>query len=137
MSNQRTLDQERAGFAWDCIQKIKKEVFDGDAKKQENYCSLARKAPADIQINGFGQTLAFWYAKGSDNKGNPDPKTPDYQILQHVTGWLNSPKGMNLAKPDLVKWISREAQTADYRRATTETIAFLVWLKRFAEAELP
>lgn len=136
MSNQRTLEQERAAFAWDCIQNIKKEIFVGDQKKQENYSSLARKAPADIQTNGLGQTIAFWRAKGSD-KGKPDPKTPDYHILQHVTGWLNSKKSMNLGKPDLVEWVSKEAQTADYRRATTETIAFLVWLKRFSEAELP
>jgi len=54
-----------------------------------------------------------------------------------VSGWLNSKESMNLAKPDLVEWVSKEAKVADYRRATTETIAFLVWLKRFAEAELP
>jgi CRISPR-associated protein Cmr5 len=136
MSNQRTLEQERAAFAWDCIQKIKTGIFAGDQKRQENYSSLARKAPADIQTNGLGQTLAFWRAKGSD-KGKPDEKTPDYQILQHVSGWLKSKPGMNLAKPDLVEWVSKEAQVAEYRRATTETIAFLVWLKRFAEAELP
>ena len=137
MSNQRTLEQERAGFAWDCIQKIKKEVFKENTKKQENYSSLARKAPADIQTNGLGQTIAFWLAKGSD-KGKPDLTTPDYQILQHVTGWLNNTKSMNLGKSNLVEWVSsNEADVNTYRRATTETIAFLVWLKRFAEAELP
>ena len=136
MSNQRTLEQERAAFAWNCIQKIKDEIFVGDQKKQENYSSLVRKAPADIQTNGLGQIIAFWRAKGS-GKGKPDVETPDYQILQHVSGWLNSKESMNLAKPDLVEWVSKEAKVADYRRATTETIAFLVWLKRFAEAELP
>lgn len=136
MSNQRTLEQERAAFAWDCIQNIKKEIFAGDMKKQENYSSLARKAPADIQTNGLGQTVAFWRAKGSE-KGNPKPETPDYQILQHITKWLNHPKSMKLGEDDIIEWVAKKADVNLYRRATTEAIAFLVWLKRFAESDLP
>ena len=136
MSRQRSIEQERAAFAWDCIQKIKIEVFANDKKKQENYSSLAKKAPADIQTSGFGQTIAFWKAKGAD-KGEPAESKPDFQILKHITGWLNSDKGLHLGKPDLVVWVSKDASVDDYRRATAEAIAFLVWLKRFAEAELP
>ena len=135
MSNQRTLEQERAKIAWDCIQKIKNEIFAKDNKKQEGYSTLARKAPADIQTNGLGQTIAFWLAKGSD-KGRPDPKSPEYLILQHLSEWLKNQKGMNLQENNLVEWVAKKADVNSYRRATTEAIAFLVWLKRFAESEL-
>ncbi|MBK7917064.1 MAG: hypothetical protein IPJ94_12530 [Chloroflexi bacterium] len=35
-----------------------------------------------------------------------------------------------------MKWIQEDTSTEDYRRATAETQAFLIWLKLFAEAEL-
>jgi CRISPR-associated protein Cmr5 len=34
-----------------------------------------------------------------------------------------------------LEWILRQ-DSSTYRRATTESLAFLNWLKRFAEAEL-
>jgi len=37
---------------------------------------------------------------------------------------------------DLLQWVLENDSVA-YRRATTEALAFLTWLKRFAEAELP
>jgi CRISPR-associated protein Cmr5 len=37
---------------------------------------------------------------------------------------------------DLLQWVANDAETSEYRRATVEALAFLVWLKRFAEAEL-
>jgi len=36
----------------------------------------------------------------------------------------------------LLHWIMTTASTEDYRRATAEAMAFLVWLKRFSEAEI-
>ncbi|MBO9308100.1 type III-B CRISPR module-associated protein Cmr5, partial [Thermomicrobium sp.] len=39
-------------------------------------------------------------------------------------------------RDDLREWIVRQASVAEYRRATLEALAFLAWLKRFAEAEL-
>lgn len=132
MSRQRTLEQERADKAWQQIQAVKN--FSG--KVPQEYSSLAKKAPADIQANGLGQTLAFWRAKGF-NGGKDSGNTADYQLLQHVTEWLNSDKSLNLGKTNLVEWVSREATVVEYRQATAEAIAFLVWLKRFAEAELP
>lgn len=136
MSRQQTLEQQRAAYAWKCIQKIKTDVFSNDPNKQKEYGSLAKSAPADIQTNGLGQTLAFWRAKSS-KEGKLDSKTAHFHLLQHVTGWLNEPDSLNLGIKELVKWVVESAKTTDYRRATTETIAFLVWLKRFAEAELP
>jgi len=36
----------------------------------------------------------------------------------------------------LLRWIMHEARSVDYRRVTTECLAFGAWLRRFAEAEL-
>lgn len=137
MSIQRTLEQERADKAWEQIQDIKNEKK-FPRKVQEEYSSLVKKAPADIQSNGLGQTIAFWRAKGFENgKPKDNEKNAHYQLLHHLTTWLTSPKSLNLETNDLVAWVSGTAKVNDYRRATTEAIAFLVWLKRFAEAELP
>lgn len=129
MSNQRSIEQKRAAMAWEQIQAVKGKTM------QEEYGSLVKKAPADIQSNGLGQTLAFWYAKGYE-KGDPKSDSAHYHLLQHLTAWLKSPDSMGLQSDNLTEWITKTAQVTDYRRATTEAIAFLVWLKRFAEAEL-
>jgi CRISPR-associated protein Cmr5 len=136
MSKQRDLEQKRANLAWKCVQKVKNEVFKDDLKKQKEYGSLTRSAPSDIQANGLGQTLAFWRAKSSKD-GKPNPETPHYQILQHVTNWLIHQDSLRLETKDVVEWITTSENISDYRRATAETVAFLIWLKRFTEAELP
>lgn len=128
MSRQRSLEQERAEQAWECVKSVK-----GNPKEKE-YVSLARGAPADIQANGLGQTLAFWRAKGF-KKGSPQPGDPHAQLYQHVAGWVQRQIAGG-ASHDLLEWVTKSATTNDYRRATAEAIAFLTWLKRFAEAEL-
>jgi len=121
MSRQRSLEQERAKKAWDAIKPIKGKGFESKFK------SLATGSPADIQTNGLGQTLAFWKAKkGDEHKA----------LYEALAAWLQEetlsivPRGK-----DLLEWVL-EASTEGYRRATTEAMAFLTWLKRFAEAEL-
>lgn len=121
MSQQRSLEQDRAKAAWEKVSEAKKQNY------ADKYGQLARSAPADIQANGLGQTLAFWRAKQKDEQ---------YKALyQHVAGWIKHQ--LNFSQPaDLLEWIMNKATTDEYRRATTEAIAFLIWVKRFAEAEL-
>ncbi|MFZ5886964.1 MAG: type III-B CRISPR module-associated protein Cmr5 [Chloroflexota bacterium] len=135
MSNQRTLEQKRAAAAWEYVQQI---VQSGDKALQGKYKTLATKSPADIQTNGLGQTIAFWKAKGKVEQGKEPnaEKIAHQKILAHLTRWLKSSDAFGLQADDLVDWVSGKANVNDYRRATTEAIAFLVWLKRFAEAEL-
>jgi len=121
MSRQRSLEQERAKAAWDKVAEVK-----GQSSYAGKYGQLARSAPADIQGNGLGQTLAFWKAKG---------ETHHRALLSHVSDWVKGQIGFT--DRDLLQWIVNTADTDGYRRATAEAIAFLSWLKRFAEAELP
>lgn len=139
---QQSLEQKRAAFAWKCITQVSDE-------HRKEYAGLAKSAPADIQINGLGQVLAFWRAKGYEkgkSKGNAHSS-----IYAHVSEWLGDNERFNVEKRFVeegagnakrkvekwvLNWLTDTASTDDYRRATTEAIAFLVWLKRFAEAEL-
>jgi CRISPR-associated protein Cmr5 len=118
MSAQQSLEQKRAQAAWTAVKNV--------SEKKKEYKALANNAPADIQINGLGQTLAFWRAKG---------KGEHKAIYSAVSDWVT--KQLKATHTDgLLGWIMNEATSQQYRQATTEALAFLVWLKRFAEAEL-
>ncbi len=124
LSKQRTKEQKRAEDAWKCVSTAKGW---SDKKEQKEFRSLAKGAAADIQINGLGQTLAFWRAKGEN---------AHIHLFNSISNWIKTDFGFT--QSDLLSWI-RDPQTAtdDYRRATVEAIAYLIWIKRFAEAELP
>lgn len=119
MSRRQTVEQERARRAMICVDQAKKEKLGG------RYAALARSAPASIQTNGLGQVLAFWCSKKEKEHST---------IYNHVSTWVCGRMGWS---EDLLKrLIAEDSTTGDYRRATSEAMAFLAWLKRFAEAEL-
>ena len=120
MTRRQTLEQERARRALECIREVKNKRY------ADKYGSLARKAPSLVQTNGLGQTLAFLLskAKGEDNE--------HLALYDHLSGWVTG--RMRWGKPLMEEVVSRDS--ADYRRATVEAMAFLMWLRRFAEAEL-
>ncbi len=118
----RTLEQRRAQKAWECVQQVKGESFAGD------YRTIAVKAPSLILNNGLAQTLAFLHAK---------QERDSHRLLYgHLSEWVRKQLGIGDAS-DVLQWIVKEASVHQYRRAAMETLAFLQWLKRFAEAELP
>lgn len=121
VSHQRSLEQERAEHAWNAVQSAKRALKD----KGKELRSLARSAPASIQSNGLGQTLAFWKAK----------KEPHHSALYDaLSDWLK--KQLGVQSGDLVEWIATTATSLQYRHATAEAMAYLNWYKRFAEADL-
>jgi len=128
-SPQRTQDQDRMTSAWACVQDVK-----NDDKVREKYKKLVRSAPADLQTNGLGQAISFWRAKTKE--GN------EHDLLYgHLSAWLMEKKPKlkkdKAPKVELHEWIVQSSlSTAQYMRATREALAYLVWLKRFAEAEI-
>jgi CRISPR-associated protein Cmr5 len=120
-SLQQTEDQRRAKQAWECISGVKSE------RCASAYKSLAQKMPSYILTNGLGQTLAFLRAKGK-------PGNEHDALYRHISDWVISQVDSVSRKP-LLEWVMEKNSQA-YRRAATETLAFLAWLKRFAEAEL-
>jgi CRISPR-associated protein Cmr5 len=118
MSVRRTTEQRRAEKAWQAVKAVR--------QKPKEYLALARSAPADVQANGLAQTLAFWRAKG-------EPHHED--LYSHVSQWVMEQLGQ--PGQDLLAWITDSSTSSGrYRQATVEAMAFLVWIKRFAEAEL-
>lgn len=126
-SLQQTLDQQRAQRAWGNI----REVVDKSQDFKKKYGSLARKVPMLILMNGLGQTLVFLRAKGKN-----DPANEHNVLFKHLSDWTMSQVAPNVGSPDLLKWVLG-TDSNSYRRATAEALAYLTWLKRFAEAELP
>jgi len=108
-------------------------MSEGESRWKKDYSSLARKVPMLVLTNGLGQTLAFLKAKGKN-----DPADEHTVLFRQLSRWVLDQIAPNTSAsiPDLLHWIL-ENDSAAYRRATTEALAFLNWLKRFAEAELP
>jgi len=120
-SAMRTIEQERAEYAWKCVNEVKDEPFAGD------YRNIAVKASSLILTNGLGQTLAFLRSK-------PDRKH-FAELYRHLSQWLR--ERLNINRDDALEWIVNDADSQRYRLATMEALALLQWLKRFAEATLP
>ncbi|MEM2175639.1 MAG: type III-B CRISPR module-associated protein Cmr5 [Candidatus Bathyarchaeia archaeon] len=120
----KTLEQERADYAWECIQDVKNEK---DKQTRKNYNSYVKNSLALIQAAGLGHTLAFYYNKKRKNERA-------YELLyNHIDEWLKKRLTNN---QDSLKWIIKGASSIKVLQATREVIALLNWMKRFAEAEL-
>lgn len=140
-TRRQNLEQQRGKQAWENIREVKAlDQSNGEKKLEKEYRSLARSLNATIQINGLGQTLGFFKAKGGGNA-----KKAHSLLLKHLTAWMCSPEHFSASNPDAMKgkddgllhWVvDSETSSADYRRATAECLAFGAWLRRFAEAEL-
>jgi CRISPR-associated protein Cmr5 len=159
-SHQQTLDQKRAADAWNCVQNCLSDAINAveaavrqeqdqkrksDLEKKLNtlrgekggntwrkeYGSLARKVPMLVLTNGLGQTLAFLRAKGKD-----DASDEHNVLFRHLSAWTMGQVASSASNQNLLDWVLNN-DSAAYRRATTEALAYLMWLKRFAEAELP
>ncbi|GCE15841.1 type III-B CRISPR module-associated protein Cmr5 [Tengunoibacter tsumagoiensis] len=148
-TRRQNIEQERARIAWEHVREI---VATSDATTKKEYRSIARGLNSMIQINGLGPTLGFLKAKGTV-KGRKDPNKAHSRLLNHINLWMSGPsqesnqkehyhfatsnrEALN-AEGGLLNWITDPGtSSADYRRATTEVLAFGNWLRRFAEAEL-
>lgn len=110
----QTRDQQRARAAWEATPAP--DDLTGD------YVSLVRGAGASIMTMGLGQTISFYLAKG----------TPHHKRLAGTLAqWLLDDADAD--GEDLLKEIM-ESDSDEYRRSATEALAYLTWLKRFAEA---
>jgi len=122
------LEKGRAEFAYRCVEKAI-EIFKDNSKKQKEYKSYTRKIPTMILSNGLGQTLAFIKAKSE--KGN----TYDL-IYSQLTEYMKSAHTVRIQMPkeknDFVEWVI-SCDSSKYRYITQEILAFLNWLRRFAE----
>ena len=94
-----------------------------------------------VLTNGLGQTLAFLLSKAKryDPSARRKPEARAHDLLYtHLSRWVLEQLrvGVGQGQGDLLEWVL-STDSAGYRRATAEALAYLNWLKRFAEAKLP
>ncbi len=133
LSLQKTLEQGRARFAYECAENA--SIIENN-KVSKAYRAYTRNIPMLIKTNGLGATIAFIKSKSKEDK---DKEGYAYELIYNdITQWLKKePKGLladklNNPNGDLVKEII-SLNSAEYRAVTNEVLAFFAWLKRFAE----
>lgn len=115
---QQTLSQRRAAFAIERVGAVKDEGY------AQAFRSYASSLPSMIQMNGFGQALAFIHSK----------KDPAYKALYGlVSDWLVMDDQPYANQHDVLGGVTRMGMSR-YRLAQTEALALLEWVKRFASA---
>lgn len=123
ITNQQTLQQKRAAHAWEKVKDVRGDS-DKPSEKAKKYGSLVRSLPAMIQSDGLATSLAFLLAKNEEHHKN---------AYDHVSEWVMGQLD-ETSKLNLLEWVLENSST-HYRRAASEALAYLNWLKRFAEAE--
>ena len=125
-SAQTTLEQRRAAHALEQINGVKHE------RLAEDYKGYAESISATIVMNGLGQACASQLAQA---KGLSGAKDAHRRLFDHLEDWLcHANSRVGLQKP-LIEALTRCDQTS-YCHAQAEALAYLVWLKKFAQAFL-
>jgi len=115
----RTLEQERAKYAYDKIMSVKGKDFEKD------YARYVKSAPALILTNGLGNTLAFYKSKKSEAYS---------KLYKHIEEWLKK-RGYCSEDQNALEWIANTDSLLVFQ-ATQEVLALLNWMTKFAKAEL-
>lgn len=131
MSNETSrtkLEQGRAAFAYQCAEAGAK------LGKNKEYKSYVKKMPMLIKTNGLGATAAFTFAKGSKG-GEANRENPWGLLYGQIEDWLSKDeKQLIPITPNKLAFTLTEIESWRYRSVTIEVLAFLNWLKRFADA---
>lgn len=120
----QTLDQQRAAFAWKCVQ-----------GQSRDYRNLAKSLPALVMSNGLMQTLTFLKAK---------EKKVHHAILgAQICAWadlmekkpkLSGDGAVFCAEFSTIMKKLVEMSPEKYRVATEETLEILRWIRQLADA---
>lgn len=125
-SKTNTLEEGRARIAYEHANEINKGLSD-------DYATRVKNLPALIKNSGLGAALAFVYSKNGNSYD---------QLYQDVNEYLRSKRCEYIFHDldrspgegeDLMGLIT-SLNSAAYRSATREVLAYLNWLRRFAEA---
>ncbi len=115
----KTIEQQRAHSAYIDIKEVISKNYESD------YRSLVRGFASMILKNGLGQSLAFLKAKKEEHHN---------KLYEHLNKWIKVHFNMQ-NNFDLLTDI-REGSSYKYRLYSKEILYFLIWLRKFAEAEL-
>lgn len=119
----RLAEQKRATAAYNRVS----EVLDRHPKQAKEYLRQVRDLPSKIQQSGLGQTLAFLRSKSKSDVAYGLAHT-------HLESWLTECGYAETSDGVLPALMQRDSAT--YRRAMVDALAFAGWLKRFAEGRI-
>jgi CRISPR-associated protein Cmr5 len=121
MSGMPTTQQRRAKDAWETATTARATLNGPDWEEFDGH--VKRLGPR-IVTAGLGPALAFLAAKESS----------DYLLLRHLTAWVLRNSDSKVVTRDLQQRI-RDGKSDALRRWTADALEWLVWVKRFCEAE--
>ena len=128
-TNRTQLEQGRAAFAFACAKDAKENL-----SKPKEYKAYVKKMPMLIKTNGLGAAMAFAFAKGAKG-GRIDTKNPWGLLYHQIEQWLEKDEKelIEFEKGRIARFLT-EVDSYTYRAVTIEILAFLSWLRRFADA---
>lgn len=118
-TKRQSTQQERAASAYPQVEAVSKASY------KKEYKTLVRSFGPMIQIDGLGAALAFLKAKAGGKKDNAHA-----MLYEHLQAWLAV---QNHTSGDLLQSVIA-LDSARYRHVAVEVQAYVLWLKRFAEA---
>ena len=141
MTSVTPLDRKRIAHALDAVCGLigKSEVAGG-------YKSYVKGAPAMVLTLGLGQALATFLARAGNDEDKGQGGTPAAyrRLFDHTTDWLfghEDPTGLlgdhqQVSDPAGRIEVLLELGQRDYLTLQYEALAYLEWLKKFANAFL-
>jgi CRISPR-associated protein Cmr5 len=125
----QTIQQRRAADALMHVNEVKGKSF------ADRFKVYVQGMPAMIHMSGLGQTAAFYKSKSN---GSDDSDKAYGEVYEIISKWLTGAgvvyqSSGSQAGADLLEQITQESMQK-YRLAEAETLAYLEWLKKFAEA---
>ncbi|MBD2843614.1 type III-B CRISPR module-associated protein Cmr5 [Paenibacillus sp. IB182496] len=116
------IEGGRAGFAY---QEVKNSI--ASLKKTDEiglYASYLKRLPSMIHVNGLGQALAFYYTKC---------QVKQYALIfASINHWLHGQPELKIDRNQHLLESIVEMNSDNYRRITTEVLALLNWMQKFA-----
>lgn len=116
MAKTRSLDQERAEYAWTCAAR---------RRKDKEYENVSKAAPALIMSNGLMQTLAFYQRKSDASQW----------LARDIREWVGK-RCPDVPGEDFSAFMGslHQCGSGQYMHATEEALEILRWIRHFAAA---
>lgn len=123
-----TTDQK---FAATSFAQIEADVLGHrDVSYQKKYGSMAHKLPALIRTAGLAQALQFIETRAKTDDA------PEKKLLTHLAQALGFKDGDGMTAKERLLEKSRIEHLGGYMRLTQQSLAALLWYKRFAQSVL-
>lgn len=120
-----TRHQHRAQHALSNVREVPNQL-------RSDYQTLVKGFSATIVTNGIGQACAMLLAK-AENKDAIN--SAHRRLYEHLSDWLLKEAKVYKDAKELIDAVIGHGQS-QYVRAQVESLAYLEWLKKFAQAYL-